>query len=349
MLATFKPDDEEGRLLALQRLEVLDSPEEEPFEKIVSLVEQILHVPMCAVSLVDRHRQWFKARRGLGVCETARDISFCTHAIGQSGPFVIRDALQDERFVANPLVTSAPFIRSYAGVPLMTSDGYNVGTLCAIDMVPREFPKHEILMLENFAKVILDELELRQIASTDQLSGALSRRAFLEHATSEVMRAQRYDRPLSLAIMDLDKFKAINDGYGHPAGDRVIQRIASLCMSTIRQSDLFGRIGGEEFALLLPETSTEDAKRLAEKIRILFADEVIDVGEPIRATVSIGISGLMPEETLATLTDHADRALYMAKSEGRNRTCVGGSIDAMAAATAQSVHQATFYRLAKSG
>lgn len=322
MAVILKRDDEEGRLLALQRLEILDTPEEAPFEKIVNLVEQILHVPMCAVSLIDRDRQWFKARRGLSVCETARDISFCTHAIGQSDPFIIRDSLQDERFVGNPMVTGAPFIRSYAGIPLMSPDGYNVGTLCAIDIVPRDFQVSEISILESFAKIIVDELELRQIATTDQLSGALSRRAFMERAESEVLRAGRYDRPLSLAIMDLDKFKAINDSFGHPAGDRVIQRIASLCITSIRQSDLVGRIGGEEFAILLPDTSAEDAEKFAERIRILFADEVIDVGEPISATVSIGIARLRQEETLASLIDHADRALYAAKASGRNRTCV---------------------------
>ena len=119
MLTDFK-SDESGRLKALGGLHVLDSGEEQPFEKIVTLVEQILRVPMCAVSLVDKDRQWFKARRGLDACETARDISFCTHAIRGTEPFAIPNALLDGRFANSPLVTGAPHIRSYLGIPLMT-------------------------------------------------------------------------------------------------------------------------------------------------------------------------------------------------------------------------------------
>ncbi len=321
MLTELKHYDEEGRICALNRLEVLDTAEEVPFEKIVNLVQQILQTPMCAVSLVDRHRQWFKARRGLGVSETARDISFCTHAIQQSNPFIIRDALEDPRFSRNPLVTDAPFIRSYAGVPLRTSDGYNVGSLCAIDTKPRLFPDAEIAILENFARIVVDELELRQIASSDHLTGALSRRAWTEKAKLEIDRAQRDGRPLSLAIFDIDKFKLINDTFGHPAGDLVIKAMAGLCMSTIRQSDVFGRLGGEEFGLIMPETGAADAKVLVDRIRMHFAREPINLGQPVSSSVSIGVTERKPGEVgLDTLVERADRALYAAKHEGRNRT-----------------------------
>jgi GAF domain-containing protein len=144
MLNDLKRNDEEGRLRALERLHVLDTADQEPFDKIVSLVRQILKVPMSTVSLVDRERQWFKAQRGLGFCQTARDISFCTHAIGETTPFIIRDAALDDRFSQSPLVIGEPFIRSYAGIPLMTLDGYNVGALCAMDTRPRAFPETEI-------------------------------------------------------------------------------------------------------------------------------------------------------------------------------------------------------------
>nr|WP_306266063.1 sensor domain-containing diguanylate cyclase [Pararhizobium sp. IMCC3301] len=318
MLFDFK-QDEHGRIGALERLEILDSSEEKPFEKIVTLVEQVLQVPICAVSLVDRDRQWFKARRGLGVCETARDISFCTHAIQSTEPYIVRDALQNPLFAHNPLVTGEPHIRSYAGVPLQTSEGYVVGTLCAIDTKAREFPPQEIEILKNFTKVVVDELELRKIASTDVLSGALSRRAWMEKAKAEVKRSIRYDRPLSLMIMDIDHFKSVNDTYGHAAGDVVIKKLAELAQNSIRETDSFGRYGGEEFVLLLPETSTPDALKLAERIRSSFSSLSVDELEGTRTTISVGLTQLRDrDDKLNEMIERADKALYEGKQSGRN-------------------------------
>ena len=314
--------DEPGRVMALERLDVLDTAEEQPFENIVNLVQQVLQVPMCAVSLIDQDRQWFKARRGLDVCETAREISFCTHAIKSKEAFVVKDATLDPRFSSNPLVVGDPHIRSYAGIPLRTPDGYNVGTLCAIDQFPRDFPEHEIEILTNFAKVIVDELELRRIASTDVLTGALSRRSWLERANSELKRAERYDRSLVIMIMDIDRFKSINDTLGHPVGDIVIQRIAKLAMDTIRETDAFGRFGGEEFCVLMPETALAPAKTLADRIRIMCFKEVIEELGGLHTSVSIGLAERHDGEVdVAGMIERADAALYEAKNSGRNR-CV---------------------------
>ncbi len=318
-------DDEEGRILALHRLEVLDTPPEAPFENIVELVKKILGVPMAAVSLVDRERQWFKARRGLDVCETARDVSFCTHTIQNSSPLVVGDALHDDRFAGNPLVLGDPRIRAYAGVPLRSADGYNVGSLCAIDTKPRTFPAAEIAVLESFAKLVMDELELRQIASTDHLTGALSRRAWMDRAGAEVERAKRYGRAMSVAMLDIDRFKAVNDTHGHPVGDLVIRSIAGTCRQSTRSSDVLGRLGGEEFAILMPETVARDAFALAERVRGEIAGNAIPIGSgaALSATISIGVSQLGEGQSgLQALLEAADRALYAAKNSGRNRTAL---------------------------
>ena len=326
MLCKFNKD-EDGRIRALDRLEVLDTAEEKPFEKIVTLVQQVLDVPMCAVSLIDRDRQWFKAKRGLSVDETARDISFCTHAIQGDVPFIIHDAELDTRFASNPLVTGDPHIRSYAGIPLQTPDGYNVGTLCAIDTVPRSFPAHEISILSNFAKVIVDELELRQIATSDALTGALSRRAWMEEAASELTRSERYQRPLSILIMDIDHFKTVNDTYGHLVGDIVIKRLAELAMAQIRETDALGRFGGEEFVVLMPETALKDSMKLAERLRKCFSESEIHKLNGARCSISIGVTERAKGEiVLEPLLDRADKALYKAKNAGRNR-CVSASIN----------------------
>ena len=323
MITDAKFDDEAGRLYALERLNILDTPPETPFENIVQLVQQVLHVPICGVSLVDRDRQWFKAQLGMGLCETSRDVAFCAQAIRTDKPFCISDTHSDLRFAQNPLVTGAPFIRSYAGIPLCTPDGYRVGSLCAIDTVPRVFADAELKLLANFARLVESEMQLRQIALTDHLTGALSRRAWTERAQTEVARARRYGRPLALAILDIDKFKRINDVYGHPAGDIVIRHIAEICTVALRQSDLFGRFGGEEFVLMMPETGCDEALAAVERIRSVFANNPTDLGTPVSCTVSIGVSQLLPQEPgLDALLDRADKALYQAKEGGRNRSIV---------------------------
>lgn len=319
MVNDFK-SDERGRIGALHRLEVLDTEEEKPFEKIVGLVQQVLRVPICAVSLVDHDRQWFKAKRGLDVNQTERNISFCTHAIQNDSPFIVRNAVLNPRFADNPLVTNEPHIRSYAGIPLKTPDGYNIGTLCAIDTVPREFPREEVEILSNFAKVILDELELRQIACSDALTGVASRGAWMDRARSELKRAQRYDRPLSVLIMDIDHFKNVNDTFGHLVGDVVIKRLADVAAAQIRDVDVLARFGGEEFVVLLPETASADAVVLADRIRTSFAELEIDELDGRSCSVSVGIAEReTADSSLDTLLDRADKALYSAKNGGRNR------------------------------
>jgi PAS domain S-box-containing protein len=139
-----RTNNESRRLSALMELDLLDTPPEKEFDDLVRLASAVCGAPISLVSLVDEHRQWFKASFGLDVKETARDLSFCAHAIQQSGVFVVEDATQDARFCDNPLVTGGPAIRFYAGVPLRAPNGYAVGTLCVIDLVGRHLTEDQI-------------------------------------------------------------------------------------------------------------------------------------------------------------------------------------------------------------
>jgi len=330
MYQAFIPNDEAGRLAALRRLEVLDTPPEEPFENVVALVRSVLGVPMAAVSLIDEHRQWFKAKSGISADETARDISFCTYTIQQSEPLVVPDATQDERFAGNPLVLGDPSIRSYAGVPLRTPEGYNIGSLCAVDTQTRSFTPNELDMLAKFARIVVDELELRRIAGRDQLTGALTRRGFIERVSQEIERCRRYGRSASLALLDIDRFKSINDTHGHPAGDAVLRQIGALLASVKRPNDVLGRVGGEEFAILVPESGPSEGLAAAERFRQCIEDACIELapGQALGISASFGVAALddgiaNAESWLAA----ADAPLYAAKRGGRNRCILRGEAE----------------------
>jgi len=154
--------EEDRRLEELQRYAILDTPPEQPFERITALAARILDTPISLISFIDRDRQWFKSCFGWDERQTSRDISFCTHVLGSAGPLVVPDATQDARFSNNPLVTNDPYIRFYAGAPLSTSDGQVLGTLCVLDTKPRGLTKDELDTLVDLAAVAVDELELRR-------------------------------------------------------------------------------------------------------------------------------------------------------------------------------------------
>jgi GAF domain-containing protein len=163
MIAAPKPPNEEERLEALRGFEILDTPAEKAFDDLVRLASYICETPIAAVSFIDHDRQWFKAKVGLDVPETKRDISFCAHAITlPKEPLIVPDASVDARFSDNPLVMDEPKIRFYAGAPLVTENGLVLGTLCVIDHVPRELSAAQIKALNVVRNQVMRELELHK-------------------------------------------------------------------------------------------------------------------------------------------------------------------------------------------
>lgn len=161
------PADEQDRLHALRQLLILDTPQEERFDRIVSFAAQEFDVPIALITLIDTNRQWFKASVGLDVCETTRDISFCGHAIMSDEPMVITDATKDPRFCDNPLVINEPQIRFYVGAPLKLSSGQNVGTLCLIDRCPRDMDDVELAILSSLRDLVVEELTKQETVSSE--------------------------------------------------------------------------------------------------------------------------------------------------------------------------------------
>lgn len=165
------------------------------------------------------------------------------------------------------------------------------------------------------------EGQLRLLATTDPLTGIANRRQFMEQAKLELARSRRMGHPVALLMIDIDRFKGINDSWGHATGDRVLTAFANVCVHTLRQIDVVGRLGGEEFGVLLPEAVGIDAVTVAERIRVAARDLVVqsDGNSPVSFTISVGVAVVTPDETVEQTMSRADRALYAAKHEGRDR------------------------------
>jgi diguanylate cyclase (GGDEF)-like protein len=332
------PSNEAQRLGSLHALGIMYTAAEERFDRITRMASRLLGTPIALVSLVDERCQWFKSAQGLAATETSREVSFCSHAVLQDSTFVVEDATKDERFADNPLVTGHPDIRSYAGQPVYTADGMPIGTLCVIGTEPRSFAQPDLDTLRDLAKLVEGELQREELsdgqrkwlverdelvskASVDNLTRAWNRATIMELFAAELGRAGR-GTPLCVAMLDIDKFKNVNDTFGHPTGDRVIAETAACIRGAVRDFDVLGRYGGEEFLLLLGNCPENEALVVCERIRSSVAALSIVSGHGVRVPVTISI-GVAPYSrqlvTAAALIDAADRALYRAKESGRNR------------------------------
>ena len=188
-----KPKNEKQRLKVLWQYDVLDTVPEEVFDDLTDLAAHICEAPIALISLIDEDRQWFKSKIGVTISETSRDISFCAHAILNNDLLIIPDATQDERFKNNPLVTSDPKIRFYAGAPLLTPDGHALGTLCVMDNMPRTLRSEQQQALRVLARHVVTQLELRRHAR--ELAAAREHthktRAELSRAQAEIARLRQ--------------------------------------------------------------------------------------------------------------------------------------------------------------
>lgn len=183
-----KPANEKQRLEHLRGYEILDTEPEASFDDLTMLASHVCQTPVALISLIDADRQWFKSKVGIAVSETSRDIAFCASAILQPDVLIVPDASQDERFAENPLVTSEPRIRFYAGATLMT-DGYALGTLCVLDRVPRELTAEQLEALRALRRQVLAQLELR--SNLKRLKQSLAARDRAENERERTLRDLR--------------------------------------------------------------------------------------------------------------------------------------------------------------
>ena len=197
--------------------------------------------------------------------------------------------------------------------------GFNIG---ATDFIRKPISaKIVVARASSILKLRAATRELERLAATDPLTGAFNRRRFLEVGNAELRRSKRYKHTFSVLMLDIDHFKAVNDTYGHGIGDTALKETVTAIQDAMREQDTLGRLGGEEFAVIVPETDTEDAAAVAERIRGSIAQIVIDTpDEPLSFTVSIGVSECDDDDdSVDDALTRADNALYDAKEQGRNR------------------------------
>jgi diguanylate cyclase (GGDEF)-like protein len=307
---------------------ILEAPAHNSFDRMLRLAETALCTPIVLMSFGGRHHQWLRSSRRLDPVTDPRLASLCDYAFEKNDFCVVSNTLQDPVFHNNPLVIGEPNIRSYAGVPLRRQNGLTVGAICAVDQKERDFTKDQLDLLGVLAQLMAEQIELRQIATTDSLTGALTRRAFEVEITREYRRNSRYQHGLSVIAVDVDHFKKINDNYGHAAGDLVLKNVVSQIMQSLREVDFLGRMGGEEFVVGLPETGVDGATIVAERLREMIASMAITSnGDSIAVTASFGIAAFTRgDRDWKEMLGRADVALYQAKQEGRNR-CVSHQAD----------------------
>lgn len=311
---------EAARLSALARSGLSDPATDEAFRPVTTLIQTVYDMPIAFVSTVGETRQHYKCSFGLDVRDLPRDATFCEAVIEGADIVVIEDAPNDPRYRDHPLVTGPMGLRSYLGAPLVSPDGFAIGTVCVAGTAPRRFDARDIQMLRQFATVVIDQSALLQIADRDTLTGAWTRRAFLKAVSREMVQARATGEPASLAVFDLDHFKRINDGYGHRVGDLVLKAAVEICQARMREEQIIGRLGGEEFAVLFSGASLAAAGKAAERMR--GGIEGLHLRDPSlpNVTSSFGIAELEPGMARSEdWIEAADRALYRAKAAGRNR------------------------------
>tara|TARA_R110001583_G_scaffold16518_13_gene67657 strand:+ start:1037 stop:2023 length:987 start_codon:yes stop_codon:yes gene_type:complete len=319
VIAPEIPVNDVERLKTLRALNILNTPMEERFDRITRMARRLFNVPIALVSLIDEDRQWFKSCMGLDVRETPRDISFCGHAILDDSILVVPDAKDDERFFNNPLVLSEPNIGFYAGCPLRAPDGHVLGTLCLIDTHARTLSGEDLEMLRDLALIVEAEIATVELNTLDELTNISNRRGFLMLAEHGLNMCARLDLPASLVMIDIDQFKTVNETFGRREGDRALRSFSEQMKNKLGASDVFARIGSDEFVVLLSNTPPDSAEAVMVSFAEILADFNARVNRGYDLAFSYGIVDFNANKhlTVEKILADADIIMYDQKKQKR--------------------------------
>jgi adenylate cyclase len=255
------PENEASRLRDLHQYQVLDTSPEEAFDDLTALAAQICGTPIALVSLIDAHRQWFKAKVGIEAQETSRDIAFCAHAINGNDLLVVADATHDARFSDNPLVTADPHIRFYAGMPLVTPSGHALGTLCVIDRVPKQLTDDQMNALRVLGRQVVTQLELRMRQHELERSLAMHKKS--ERSKADIIRAIGYGL-VGLAFLDQEgRYTYLNPAHAAIYGYKP-EELINRSWKTLYAPEWVAKIEQQYFPILLHVSADTRIETMAE-------------------------------------------------------------------------------------
>jgi len=296
--------------------------------RIAELICQLVGARACSVMLLDADRKRLLAKAAYGL-RTAKmqSLSFrvgegvAGWVVEHGKPALIHDVAQDPRFVVLP-ANQTPIV-SMICVPLI-AHGERVGVVTATSAKPGAFDTSNLELLRFIAMTIaldIENVRLHRVAVTDPLTGAYNRDFLLQRLPQEIEAAIDRDRSLSVAMVDVDHFKSVNEHYGHATGDLVLTEVARRLRGAIRAGDVLVRYGGEEFVAVLPKADAGRAWEVGERMRQRVSERAFDVGDGLALLlrVSVGVAQWRAGELMTGLLERADAALYGAKDRGRNR------------------------------
>ena len=321
MMKPPTPVDELLRLETLRNLKILDTDPEERFDRITRLAKRVFGTPIALVSLVDADRQWFKSRQGLDAVETPRDISFCGHAILNDEILVVNDAHTDERFCDNPLVSSDPKIRFYAGCPLSAPNGSKIGTLCIIDREPRELDQEDRDMLDELARMVEEEVAVAEMVRDDPVTGLSNRDGFTQISGHILAMCERTKAAACMVVVRFTNQEVIENLTGSDEADRSTIELTHIMMSTFRNSDLVGRISKDTFAVLLAGSRISDVDKACNRLNDRVAERNDTCNNCDEIEILAGAVEYRPDT-------HPDIESLIAEMEERlDQVTTGGEID----------------------
>lgn len=263
------PKNEAKRLATLYKLQILDTEREERFDRITRIACKLFDVPIAVISFLEKERQWMKSTQGFDIKEASRKTSFCGHVILSDKMMVVEDATKDRRFYDNPFVLGKPNFRFYLGCPLKVKN-YNVGVFCLIDDKPKSTNAIDKNSISDLIQMVELDLESLQIANTDELTGLSNRRGFLKLAGYLFQKCKRENQIFNLLFFDLNKFKHINDQFGHAEGDRVLKIFSESLLHNFRYYDVIARLGGDEFCVFCSGLKQADVDNITKRLKNLL-------------------------------------------------------------------------------
>lgn len=328
MTNASKPFDDVARIAALRRYGVLDDPDVGDLDGVLRVAQALCGTAGSSVNLIDSELTIIPASPVYGKMVIPREYTLCEVTIRAGEATYTKDVNSDPRWTGHAVVNpDKPLLRTHAAAPIITGDGHAIGTVCVTDLQQVDISPGQLKSLQDLADCVMQIFEARLQASKlraalgelavcsahDTLTGVANRDQVLDFLEDLAANAV----PHSVLFLDLDRFKAVNDLHGHAVGDRVLEAVGARLRAACRGGDLVGRIGGDEFVIVVRQPQAAVVESIAQRVSNLVQSEVLTVAGKLSVGVSIGWATWEAGQSAADLVERADRAMYETKARRR--------------------------------